>query len=226
MPAGRLGCDARLQSDEEGGAAAWDGLQVSGGWNQHLWPWSVLRSISLQNVSSWFPRSAMCHQDQQGETHFLCVTSCPDVYMWCPASASRGSHTWHFPLCPAEPGRGSAHLGASCRHLGEDHGVLCLPGHPVQPGQLWFEFWPCPARLHEGLLRSQPVLPGPGLQPRQRSHRLHHQACYHLPHRRSQPEGLRASHTGPVAPRWEQSRTSRVMGPALQVWGLQKTKCW
>lgn len=111
-----------------------------------------------------------------------------------------------LPSGPAEPGRSSAHLGASCGHLGEDHGVLRLPGHPVQPGHSCFQLRSGPVGFHEGVLWTHPFLPGASLQSGQRPHRLHHQACNHLSHCRSQPEGLRARHAGPVAPRWEQPR--------------------
>lgn len=120
---------------------------------------------------------------------------------------SRGRRTscFHVTSAPAEPGRGPADLGASRRHVGEDHRVLRLSGHPLQPGflllLLQFRFWCHPAGLHEGLLWPQPVLPGPVLQPRQRTHRLHNQTRHHLPHCSSQPEGLRSRHAGPVAAR-------------------------
>lgn len=58
---GRLRCDARLQSDEEDGAPAWNSLQVPSCRDQRLWSWSLFRDIRFQDLPPGLPRGAVCH---------------------------------------------------------------------------------------------------------------------------------------------------------------------
>lgn len=83
-----------------------------------------------------------------------------------------------------ELGRRPPDLGAALCYVGEDHRVLCLPGHPEQPDGRSQGLHAGAAGLYARLLRAQPLVLGAVVQPVKRPHRLHHQAGYHLPHRR------------------------------------------
>jgi len=50
----------------EGGASAWQGLQVSRLWDKLLWEWLFLRCGSFQNLHARLPWGTFSHSHQQG----------------------------------------------------------------------------------------------------------------------------------------------------------------
>lgn len=84
---------------------------------------------------------------------------------WLQLTVFLGHNLHFFSIKFTESGWCPADLGASSCHFRPNRRVLCLPGHPLQPGNSSLQLRPRTACLYAGLLWCQPILLSPGFQP-------------------------------------------------------------